>query len=387
MADGGIEIAWEMKMASAVTAIAVGQRTSSTNSVFVGMANGTLSLIMDLVGDTSPRDQFSQILGFTTISSIVVIDEQVWCACGCSVEIFDVITFDHVRKITISDNPLDNISSMTACPYGIWLSMVGKTSLKLWSTATFEPVSHCDIEKYAKSKVADNSDENENPDRITAILANGSNLFIGTASGTVFIYKTLKWKSAVLPQGRNGRLSLKLTSTLILDPRLSVPSLSEIDRKTREDSEADKPNVSVKPEEEPRRSHSRESDNESAVYDSVDRVPKQSTVDSSPPIKPKLRTSSANSLNLLFTSRSQVTESPIRAFLQIKNRKGISIVSFSQRINEDDAILKWEQTSKSGSQWTNKPMLELSPKNSLPILPAYLKSAVLRKLSTVDQVS
>ncbi|VUZ43985.1 unnamed protein product [Hymenolepis diminuta] len=194
------EIAWEMKMGSAVTAIAVGQRTSSNNSVFVGMANGTLSLIMDLVGDTSPRDLFSQTLGFTAISSIVVIDEQVWCACGCSVEIFDVITFDHVRKITISDNPLDNISSMAACPYGVWLFMVGKTSLKLWSTATFEPVSQCDIEKYAQSKAADNSDDNENPDRITAILANDSNLFIGTASGTVFIYKTLKWKSAVLPQ-------------------------------------------------------------------------------------------------------------------------------------------------------------------------------------------
>ncbi|VDL58312.1 unnamed protein product [Hymenolepis diminuta] len=351
MSDGRIEIAWEMKMGSAVTAIAVGQRTSSNNSVFVGMANGTLSLIMDLVGDTSPRDLFSQTLGFTAISSIVVIDEQVWCACGCSVEIFDVITFDHVRKITISDNPLDNISSMAACPYGVWLFMVGKTSLKLWSTATFEPVSQCDIEKYAQSKAADNSDDNENPDRITAILANDSNLFIGTASGTVFIYKTLKWKSAVLPQSKNGRLSLKLTSTLVLDPRLSVPSLSELDQKTGEDSKADGPNIAVKSEEEPRRSRSRDSNNGSVVYDSVDRV--QSTVDSSSSIKSKLRTTSANSLNLLFTSRSQVTESPIRAFLQIKNRKGISIVSFSQRINEDDAILKWVQTSKSVSNNEN----------------------------------
>lgn len=33
-------------MASAVTAIAIGQHNATTNSVFVGMANGTLSLIM-----------------------------------------------------------------------------------------------------------------------------------------------------------------------------------------------------------------------------------------------------------------------------------------------------------------------------------------------------
>ncbi|VDN97990.1 unnamed protein product [Rodentolepis nana] len=381
------EIVWELKMASAVTAIAVGQCTSSANCVFVGMANGTLSVIMDIVGDTAPRDQFSQILGFTTVSSIVIIDEQAWCACGCSVEIFSVLTFDHLCKITISDNPLDNISGMAPSPYGVWLSLVGKTSLKLWSTTTFEPISCCDIEKYTTSKVVDNSDENEIPDRITALLANDSHLFIGTASGIVFIYKTLKWKNGVLTQSRNERLSPKVKSTPIdnTTPRSSAASLNEKDWKAKGSSEPDELKIALKLEKELKRSNSQASNNASAAFSLSDQV--LSITDSPPSTESKRKTSLTNSLNLLLTSRSQVTESPIRALLQIKNRRGISIISFSQRIKEDDAILKWEQTSKSGSQWTNKPMLELSPKNSLPILPAYLMSAVLRKKSSVDQAS
>nr|CDS29183.1 tbc (tre 2:bub2:cdc16) domain family member [Hymenolepis microstoma] len=384
---GTREIAWELKMPSAVTAIAVGQCTNSANCVFVGMANGTLSLIMDIVGDTAPRDLFSQILGFTTVSSIVVIDEHVWCACGCSVEIFNVLTFDHVCKITISDNPLDNISCMAPCPYGIWLSLVGKTSLKLWSTTTFEPIAYCDIEKYAKSKAVDNSDEIESPDRITAILANDSHLFIGTASGTVFIYKTLKWKNGISPHSRNGRLSPNLKPTPIdnITPGPSVANLHEKDWKAKGSSELDEFNIDLKLKEESKGSNSQAPDNGSTVFNLSDQT--QSITDSPPSTETKRRTSLTSSLNLLLTSRSQVTESPIRALLQIKNRQGISIISFSQRIKEDDAILKWEQTSKSGNQWTNKPMLELSSSNSVPILPAYLKSAVLRKMSSVDQVS
>ena len=43
------------------------------------------------------------------------------------------------------------------------------------------------------------SEEDEDPDRVTAILANDAYLFIGTGSGTVLIYKTLKMRKSTLP--------------------------------------------------------------------------------------------------------------------------------------------------------------------------------------------
>lgn len=61
-------------------------------------------------------------------------------------------TFDHIRKITVSENPLDSICCLASCPNGVWISLVGKTSLQLWSTSTFEPTCYCDISKYVSSR-------------------------------------------------------------------------------------------------------------------------------------------------------------------------------------------------------------------------------------------
>ncbi|KAM7536700.1 hypothetical protein Aperf_G00000080822 [Anoplocephala perfoliata] len=378
---------WDLKTASSITTIAVGQRNSTTNSVFVGMADGTLSLIMDLTGESVPQDVFSLRLGFTAISPIVVIEDQVWCACGCIIEIFDVITFDHVRKITVSENPLDNITCLAACSYGVWVATVGKTSLKLWSTNTFEPISTCDIGKYQQSTNSDNSNEPENLDRVTAVLANDTNVFVGTGSGMVLIYKILKWKNKALPPAGKKRFLMRQSATLgrsYASLGRSSINLFEVIKKENDGSDVDNSTPVDKIEDENGRLDSQDSGIGSLGSEVTDQMSKRPSVESPPPNVPRMKNSSLTTLNLLLTSRTQVTESPIRAFLQIKTRKDTSILSFSQRIKEGDAVLKWEQTNKSGSRWTNKPMLELCPKNSAPILPPYLKSAVLRKMSSVN---
>ncbi|KAL5104731.1 Rho guanine nucleotide exchange factor 17 [Taenia crassiceps] len=366
---------WDLKTSGGITAIAIGQQADGTKHAFVGTSNGRLVLIVDLEGETAPRDQYSQILGFIAVSYISIIDAQVWCACGCTIEIFDVTTFDHIHKITVSENPLDSICCLAPCPNGVWVSLVGKTLLHLWSTSTFESTCYCDISRYLPSWGSEASLESDNPHRVTAILANDSYLFIGTGSGFVCIYKTLKWKSSTLPQGR-GRLAPLRHSINLADynpvSKVRNSNLRRPPGKEDGDSDIDEtPHGSLV-------SESKDSIRSASLTGAIAERERQNL---SKNLASKMR---VNSLNLLFNLKTQVTESPVRAFLQLTNKQGICVVSFSQRNNEDDAVLKWIQKAKGGCPWTNAPMLELCTRNSKPILPAYLKSASLRRLPSVD---
>ncbi|VDD77940.1 unnamed protein product [Mesocestoides corti] len=194
---------WELKMPSCVTAIAIGRRDDGTQHAF------------DLTCEMAPRDQYSQILGFIAVSSIAIVEDQVWCACGCVVEVFNVKTFDHVSKITVSDDPLDSVLCLAPCSNGVWISIAGKTVLDLWSTSTFQPISCCNVQEYLPSRnLGQDADADENPDRVTAVLTNQSNLFIGTGSGVVLIYKILKWKNQAMIQSRSRSTVYRRSATI-----------------------------------------------------------------------------------------------------------------------------------------------------------------------------
>ncbi|KAH9278928.1 TBC1 domain family member 2A [Echinococcus granulosus] len=375
---------WELKMSGGITAITIDRQRGGTKHAFVGTANGILSLIVDLTGETAPRDLYSQTLGFIAVSFISIIDTQLWCACGCVLEVFDVTTFDHIRKITVSENPLDSICCLAPCSNGVWISLVGKTSLKLLSTSTFEPTCYCDISRYLPSRGSNALLESENPDRVTAVLANDSYLFIGTGSGIVCIYKTLKWKNSTLPHVKKLQTSTRHSiniSEYKTSPKILSRSLHRLTSKEEGDSDIDEVPCNAAPEIGSPRSGSQDAINFSSCTDTTVEDEKPTLLKGA---VPRMRGPLVNSLNLLFNIKSQITESPIRAFLQVTNKQGNCIVSISQRSNEDDAVLKWVQKNKGGCPWTNEPMFELCLKDSTPILPGYLKSATLRKIPSVD---
>ncbi|VDL94036.1 unnamed protein product [Schistocephalus solidus] len=338
---------WEIKLCSSVTAIAVSS-TGEYRHAFVGMANGALSFIENVSMTTQPRDHFMLFLGVLAVSSIAVVENHVWCACGSIVEVFDVSglllfvlfflasTLDHINQFNISENPLDTVLCLAPSRYGVWISKCGNTELQLWNTTDFEPTSFCDIKKHLsvgrKSESAE--EEEDNHDRITAVLASDQHLFIGTGSGTVFIYKTLAWQS-VRTYSSKRSFSLRRSTTI------STMSLN--------------------------------SDLNNSDVEQIGSSPTQANEDSG---------SADGTLSLsgtIFTAySSNLPEDPI-----VNTKKGVSVISFSEKATEDDAVLRWSLVSKGGDKWTNSPMLVMCPTNSAVVLPGYMRSSILHRQHTI----
>uniref|UniRef100_A0A0X3PWH0 TBC1 domain family member 2B n=1 Tax=Schistocephalus solidus TaxID=70667 RepID=A0A0X3PWH0_SCHSO len=356
---------WEIKLCSSVTAIAVSS-TGEYRHAFVGMANGALSFIENVSMTTQPRDHFMLFLGVLAVSSIAVVENHVWCACGSIVEVFDVSTLDHINQFNISENPLDTVLCLAPSRYGVWISKCGNTELQLWNTTDFEPTSFCDIKKHLsvgrKSESAE--EEEDNHDRITAVLASDQHLFIGTGSGTVFIYKTLAWQSVrTYSSKRSFSLRRSTTiSTMSLNSDLNNSDVEQIGSsptQTNEDSGSADGTLSLSGTTSPK---------------SRGRAPRNSLSHSA---------SKQKSLNLLLASRCKVTESPVRAFIKLNTKKGVSVISFSEKATEDDAVLRWSLVSKGGDKWTNSPMLVMCPTNSAVVLPGYMRSSILHRQHTI----
>nr|VZI08513.1 unnamed protein product [Spirometra erinaceieuropaei] len=335
---------WEIKLSSSVTAIAN-----------ISMA-------------TQPRDHFMLFLGVLAVSSIAVVEEHVWCACGSVVEVFDVSTLDHINQFSVSENPLDTVLCLAPSRYGVWISKCGNTELQLWSTTEFVRTSLCDIKKHITVNRKPESDEDEeNPDRITAVLASDQHLFIGTGSGTVFIYKMLTWQS-LRPHTQRRSLSLRRSTTL------STMSLNG-EANSIYDSDVD---AASSPLTQP------VDDADGTLALSGSTTPKSRNRPPRSFLTPPAGTQ--KTLNLLLSSRCKVTESPVRAFIKLNTKKGVSVISFSEKASEDDAVLRWSLVIKGGDKWTNSPILVMCPKNSTVVLPGYMRSSILHRKSTVTDI-
>ncbi|KAL7057042.1 hypothetical protein AAHC03_019326 [Spirometra sp. Aus1] len=355
---------WEIKLSSSVTAIAV-SRSGEYRHAFVGMANGALCFIENVSMATQPRDHFMLFLGVLAVSSIAVVEEHVWCACGSVVEVFDVSTLDHINQFSISENPLDTVLCLAPSRYGVWISKCGNTELQLWSTTEFVRTSLCDIKKHITVNRKPEFDEDEeNPDRITAVLASDQHLFIGTGSGTVFIYKMLTWQS-LRPHPQRRSLSLRRSTTL------STMSLNG-EANSIYDSDVD---AASSPLTQP----TDDADGTLALSGST--TPKSRNRPPRSFLTPPACTQ--KTLNLLLSSRCKVTESPVRAFIKLNTKKGVSVISFSEKASEDDAVLRWSLVIKGGDKWTNSPILVMCPKNSTVVLPGYMRSSILHRKNTV----
>ncbi|KAF6779445.1 hypothetical protein AHF37_01010 [Paragonimus kellicotti] len=132
------EILWQLPLHDIITDIVVADWPHEhMNRVFAGLGNGEL-LVIENANMNEPKDSmFVFTIGFTRVSSLLLMDNQLWCACSHSVYVFNTATLDYQLHFNISDNALDLISTMKSSVYGCGIAVRGSPVIELWDPKTY----------------------------------------------------------------------------------------------------------------------------------------------------------------------------------------------------------------------------------------------------------
>ncbi|TPP58471.1 hypothetical protein FGIG_03311 [Fasciola gigantica] len=131
------QVLWQLAVHDCVTDLAVVRwDIEDTNKVFAGLSNGEL-VVIENAGSEHPQDSVYVFpIGFLRVSSILLVDDQIWCASGNGVHIFNTATLDFQGHFVISNNALDLILALKLGKHGVWLAVRGSSLIELWDPKT-----------------------------------------------------------------------------------------------------------------------------------------------------------------------------------------------------------------------------------------------------------
>ncbi|KAF5398658.1 hypothetical protein PHET_08045 [Paragonimus heterotremus] len=183
---------WQLPLHDIITDIVVADWPHEhMNRVFAGLGNGEL-LVIENASVNEPKDSmFIFTIGFTRVSSLLLMDNQLWCACSHSVYVFNTATLDYQLHFNISDNALDLISTMKSSAYGVWIAVRGSPVIELWDPKTY---SRLLLFNTCTETYLDYREEDEGTfhvQRVTALLPYESTIWIGTGNGDVIVFEVL----------------------------------------------------------------------------------------------------------------------------------------------------------------------------------------------------
>ncbi|CAL8083326.1 unnamed protein product [Calicophoron daubneyi] len=222
---------WILTVHDSVTEIEVVHwEEDNANKVFAGLSNGEL-LVMENVGEKEPKDSvYNLIIGFTRISSLLLVDHQIWCACGNTVYIFHASTLDYQGQFSVSNSALDLILTMKTGSYGVWIAVRGSSVIELWNPKTLNRMLLFDT--FTDTCVTRREEEEGtfNLHRVTAILPYESTLWVGTGSGEIVVFEIRdseadnQFEFQEVQPLENSLINLSLNSQQTCPDKLTAPA-------------------------------------------------------------------------------------------------------------------------------------------------------------------
>ncbi|KAF8565469.1 hypothetical protein P879_07981 [Paragonimus westermani] len=186
------EMLWQLPLHDIITDIVVAEWPHEhMNRVFAGLGNGEL-LVIENASVNEPKDSmFIFTIGFTRVSSLLLMDNQLWCACSHSVYVFNTATLDYQLHFNISDNALDLISTMKSSAYGVWIAVRGSPVIELWNPKTYSRLLLFNTCTEAYLDYREEDEGTFHVQRVTALLPYENTIWIGTGNGDVIVFEII----------------------------------------------------------------------------------------------------------------------------------------------------------------------------------------------------
>ncbi|CAH1785700.1 unnamed protein product [Owenia fusiformis] len=199
---------WRIRLHDAVLGLCCHLEDINSNKVFAALADGTVCVIEDVSEKEPDHNIFYIPIGRSPVTSLVIIEQQLWCACGNSVHILHARTLDNMDSFVISPNLFDHVLTLAHAPYGVWISVKGSSVIELWDQKLLTCKLLYDVRENKYPNLRKEDEGYLNKARITALLPYQNSIWIGTGEGNVLIYDILDKPSAAA-----SRLSTRLSSS------------------------------------------------------------------------------------------------------------------------------------------------------------------------------
>lgn len=155
--------------------------------IVVALANGSLAVFRrQLCGEWDTSNYHVLTLGTPkhSIRCLTIVGDKVWAAHRNIIHVVDPISLTIIHSFEAHPRKESQIRQMTATGIGVWISIRLDSTLRLFSSETYNHIQDIDIEPYV-SKMLGTGKLGFSFVRITALLVSCNRLWIGTGNGVV----------------------------------------------------------------------------------------------------------------------------------------------------------------------------------------------------------
>ena len=159
------------------------------DKMFIGLANGDLMVFdTDTDGEWDGICRVKTHLSDNSVSSLHVIDEQLWCFTGNNAILFSLTDLKIEQVVSINNDP--SLHVMLTAPFGraIWLCLKQEPELLLFHVKHREVLQTISLNRFFRQMKLEGLIETDSI-RISSLMATHGSLWIGTSEGIVLNYE------------------------------------------------------------------------------------------------------------------------------------------------------------------------------------------------------
>ncbi|CAG5046123.1 unnamed protein product [Parnassius apollo] len=178
----GVEPEKQEKLTEVQTVAAVMQIRYHCDSMFVGLANGRVSVYRRINDDSwALQEPLCIELGDKPVHCVLPVDGIVYATCGRRVFAINALTAEIMRILDLKGDGNHSVKYLAHSGVGLWTAFSDSTYVSLYHAETFEHLQNIDIAADVAKTIG--AREGSKPAYVSALLASQGLLWVGTTAG------------------------------------------------------------------------------------------------------------------------------------------------------------------------------------------------------------